>query len=124
PAPARRALRPQLANHPGKEPADLAELVDRDAEASGEHVEAAAHRRFQRVRALRRDPNRRMRLLQRLREERGLGNPVELAVVAEGLATEGLHDDVHRFVPALAPGIELRPEALEFVLLRAAPQPD
>ena len=81
---------------------ELGEPLDRHAEAAGEHVEAASHRRFDRIRALRRDPDRRTRLLHRLREDRRLGNLEELAFVAERLAFERLQDDVERLVPALA----------------------
>src|SRR5262249_9102103 len=78
-----------------EEPAELGQALDRDAEATGEHVEPAPDGRLQRIRALRRDPDRRMRFLERLREHRRLGDLEELAVVAEGPALEGFHDDVH-----------------------------
>src|SRR3989442_1867875 len=107
-----------------EEPAELGQALDRDAEPTGEHVEPAAHGRLQRIRALRRDPDRRMRFLERLREHRRLGDLEELAVVAEGPALEGFHDDVDGLVPALAPALELEAEPLELVVLVAAAEAD
>src|SRR5205823_14614699 len=99
-----------------EEPAELGQALDRDAEPTGEHVEPAAHGRLQRIRALRRDPDRRMRFLERLREHRRLGDLEELADVAEGPAPERFHDYVDCPVPAPAPAPETEPEPLEPVV--------
>src|SRR5688572_6637797 len=105
-------------------PAELREPGERDAEAAGQHVEAAPRRVIEGVGALRRHPDRRVRLLQRLREDRGLRNLENLALVGERLAFERLHQDVDRLVPALSARIELETEALELVALVAAAEPD
>ena len=52
------------------------------------------------------------------------GDLVELPVVGERLALEGLEDDVDRLLPAHAAGRQLQTEALELVVLVAAPEPD
>jgi hypothetical protein len=59
-----------------------------------------------------------------LREDSGLGDPVELALVAERSARERLQDHVHRLLPPRAPALEPEPEALELVVLVAAAEPD
>jgi hypothetical protein len=73
-------------------------------------------------RALRGDPDRRVRLLHRLREHGRLGNLEELPVVAERLTGEGLQDDVDRLLPARAAALQIETEALELVGLIAAPE--
>ena len=114
----------ELADQAIEEPAELGHPLDGHAEAAREHVEAAAHRRFHRLRALRRDPDRGTRLLERLREHHGLRDLEELAVVAEGPALERLQEDVDRLLPPRAAALELEAEALELVRLVAAPQAD
>src|SRR2546428_13872264 len=107
-----------------REPANLALPLGGTAKTAGEHIEAAAHGPFHRLGALRRDQGRRARLLERLREHRGLRDLEELPVVAEGLAAEGLHQNVERLLPARAAALELEAEALELVGLVAAPESD
>ena len=105
-------------------PPEVRHALDRDAEAPGEQVEAAAHRGFDGLRTLRRHPDRRVRLLQGLRKDRRLWNLEELAVVGERLAVERLEDDVDGLFPARPGAVELQPEPLELVVLVAAPEPD
>src|SRR5205085_1995003 len=80
--------------------------------------------RFDRLRALRRDPDRRMRSLKRLREDHRLRDLEDLSVVREGLTGKGFQDDVDRLFPARARAVELEPEALELVVLVAAAEAD
>src|SRR6266850_648538 len=107
-----------------EERAELAHALDGHAEAAGEHVEAAPHRRLDGIRALCGDPDRRPRLLQRLREDRGLRDLEELAVVRERTALEGQQEDVHGLLPPVAARGELQAEPLELVVLIAAPEAD
>src|SRR5262245_25538771 len=123
-ADARRLLRLDVCHHLAEQLAVVGELLDRDAEAAGEHVEAALHCCLYRVRALRRDPYRRVRLLCGLGEDARFRKLEVLALVGERLPLERLEDDVDGLVPALAPLVELEAEALELVLLVAAPEAD
>ncbi len=52
-----RALGLDLGHHAVEEPAELRHALDGDAEAAREHVEPAAHRPLDGIRALRRDPD-------------------------------------------------------------------
>ena len=117
-------LRLDLRHEPVEETTELRSPLDRDAEATGEHVESATHRRLDGSRALRRDPDRRMRTLDRLREHGRLGNREELSLVAERLPTERFQDDVDGFFPAVAALLQLEAEALELVVLVAAAETD
>ena len=92
------------------------------AVAAGEQVEAAPHGRLDGLQTLRGDPHRRMRLLDGMRVHGGLGDPVVLALVAEGLAGQRLKDDVDGFLPARPAFAQLDPQALELVSLIAAAQ--
>src|SRR4029450_10014429 len=112
----------ELADQAIEEAPELGHALDRHAAAAGEHVEAAAHRRFHGFRTLSRDPDRRAGLLERLREHHRLGDLEELAVVAEGPALEGLQEDVDRFLPSRPAALELEAETLELVRLVAASQ--
>src|SRR5207244_11257353 len=59
-----------------------------------------------------------------LRQDRRPEDLEDLAVVGEGLALERLQDDVDGLVPSRAAALELEAEALELVVLVAAPEAD
>ena len=99
-------------------------MIHRDAEAAGQHIKAATHRSLERIGALRDDPDRRMRRLQRLRKHHGVGYLEVLAVVAERLALERSENDVERFVPAIFGLFKFEAEALEFIILIPAAEAD
>ena len=119
-----RVLRRVLGHVRVEDPAELAQPLDRHAEAAGQEVKAAAHGGLDGIGALGRHPDGRVRLLHRLGEDGGLGDLVVLAVVAERLAGQREQDDVDGFLPARAALAQVLTEAFEFVALVAAAEAD
>src|SRR5687768_18623373 len=104
--------------------AELAEARDRHAGPAGDDIEAASDGCLNRLEALRRHPDRRVRLLPRRREDRRFRDLVVGAVVAERLPLQRQQGDVNLLPPARTALLQVDAEAPEPVVLIAPPPTD